>query len=144
MWFDFPTPFEKGNIVWIPKDAANIDWDSDGGFVLKGLSNWKSNEFIRKNGDNTDMNAFGYFVNIDGTVYYDVIYNYMNLEYYKGPYKANERILPALSKFLKGDIEVDLLMCIYRKVMLDVASDDIMLTSWYSKELLYESGMNEK
>lgn len=69
------------------------------------------------------------------------MYNYMDLEYYNGPYKLNEKILPALSKFIKGEIEVDFLLCVYRKVLLDVASDDIMLKSWYPKEMLEELGI---
>lgn len=67
--------------------------------------------------------------------------NYMDLEFYKGPYKMNERILPALSKYIKGEIPVDLLLCAYRKVLLDLAADDVMLKSWYSKDMLEEIGL---
>lgn len=141
LWFDFPTPFEKGDIVWVPKDEGWINWDCDGGFVLEGLSTWKPNDFIVRGGDNSDMNGYGMFVNPNGTVYHEVMANYMDLEFYKGPYKMNERILPALSKYIKGEIPVDLLLCAYRKVLLDLAADDVMLKSWYSKDLLEDIGI---
>lgn len=141
LWFDFPTPFKKGDIVWIPTDENEIEWDCDGGFVLSGLSTWNPSKFMKEFGDNSDMNGFGYFVNPNGTVYHEVMYNYMDLEYYHGPYKLNEKILPALSKFIKGEIEVDLLLCAYRKALIDVAADDVMLKSWYSEDMLKEIGL---
>lgn len=138
LWFDFPTPFKKGDIVWVPPCCGQMRYD--GGFVLNGLSTWNPAEYMIQSGDNTDMNGCGYFVNPDGTVYYEVMSNYMDLEYYNGPYKVNEKILPALSKFVKGEIEIDLLLCVYRKVLLDVVGDDSILKSWYSKEILEELG----
>lgn len=138
LWLDFPTPFKKGDIVWVPKSDRSINWDCDGGFVLKRLSTWEPLEFIAKHGDYTDMNGIGYFLNPDGTIYQEVMINYMDLEYYDGPYDRhpNERILPALSKYIKGEIELDLLLCAYKKVVLDIISDDIMLWSWYPKVML--------
>lgn len=141
MWFSFPTPFKKGDIVWMPKADGFINWDCDGGFVLDYLATWETPEYMKTSGDYTDMIAGGYFVNPNGTVYHEVAPSYMDLEYYEGPYKMNERILPALSRFVKGELHVDLLMCVYRKVLLDLAADDIMLKSWYSSSLLEELGI---
>ena len=141
LWFAFPTPFEKGDIVWVPKTEAQINWDCDGGFVLDRMSTWNPKEMITESGDNSDMMGYGFFVNPDGTIYHEVSMNYMDLEYYKGPYKMNERILPALSKFVKGEIPVDLLMCAYRRILLDIAADDAMLKGWYSAEILEELGL---
>ena len=144
LWFDFPTPFQKGDIVWVPEEEYNIVWNCDGGFVLTSLSTWDPPEFMKKSGDITDMNGWGYFVNPDGTVYHECMVNYMNLEFYKGPYKLNERILPALSKFVKGEIGVDLLLCAYRRILLDYAADDIMLRSWYAPDILKEIGIGDE
>lgn len=141
LWFDFPTPFKKGDIVWVPTDTNSIKWDCDGGFVLSGLSTWNASNFMKESGDYTDMNGYGYFVNDNGIIYHEVMHNYMDLEFYPGPYKLNEKILPALSKFIKGDIEVDFLLCAYRKVLLDVAADDVMLKSWYPEETVRELGL---
>lgn len=141
LWFDFPTPFKKGDIVWAPADKNAIRWDNDGAFVLTSLSTWDATEYIKKEGDITDMNGRGYFLNPDGTIYYECMINYMDLEYYNGPYDLNEKILPALSKFIKGEIEVDLLLCLYRKTLLDAAADDVLLRHWYSPEKLKELGV---
>ena len=143
MWFDFPTPFKKGDIVWVPADDQDIKWDCDGGFVLERLSTWEVEDWVKESGDNSDMNGYGYFVNPDGTVYREAMWNYMDLEFYRGPYKRNEKILPALSLFIKGEIGVDLLLCAYRKVLLDVAVDDVMLTSWYSADIIKKIGLME-
>ena len=142
MWFDFPTPFKKGDIVWVPCSENNIRWNCDGAFVLLGLSTWDANEYIRNSGDTSDMNGYGYFVNENGTIYREVMHNYMDLEYYYGPYKLNEKILPALSMYIKGEIEVDFLMCAYRKILLEIASDDSMLKSWYSEETVKKLGLD--
>lgn len=141
LWFDFPTPFKKGDIVWIPKDDNLIRWNMDGGFVLLDLITWMNCERVRDYGDNWDMCSYGYFVNENGTVYREVSVNYMDLEYYPGPYKLNEKILPALSKFVKGEIDLEYLLCAYRKTLLDVAADDIMMKSWLPEEMLEDIGL---
>ena len=141
LWFDFPTPFKKGDIVWAPADKNSIRRNNDSVFVLTSLSTWDATEYIKNKGDITDMNGRGYFLNPDGTIYYECMFNYMDLEYYNGPYELNEKILPALSKFIKGEIEVDLLLCLYRKTLLDVAADDVLLKNWYSSEKLKELGV---
>ncbi len=109
LWFDFPTPFKKGDIVWIP----TIDM----GFVLSSISTWGASECTRNNGDNTDMTAFGYCVGPNGVSYIDGGYNYMSLEYYKEPYKSEEQFLPVLSDYVKGKMEIDELLCKYREVL---------------------------
>lgn len=137
LWLNFPTPFAKGDIVWIPSKENKLGWDS-GAFVLDNMDTWNPVEGLEKWGDYSDMCGAGYFVNPNGTVYYESVCNYMELEYYPGPYKLNERILRPLSYYIQEKIEVDLLLCAYRNVLLDVAADDIMLKSWYPKELLKE------
>ena len=109
-----------------------------GGFVIKGLSTWNPIEYIAKHGDSSDLNGYGYFLNPEGTIYQEVMMNYMDLEYYEGPYNRheNERILPALSKYIKGEIELDFFLCAYRRVLLDIATNDVMLWSWYPKVML--------
>lgn len=140
LWFDFPTPFKKGDVVWIPPASGNVRRVGGDPFVLRGLSTWKPLNDVEV-ADNSDMNGYGYFANPNGTIYYEITGNYMDLEYYPEPYNLNEKILPVLGKFLKGEIEIDLLLCAYRKFLLDVASDDIMLSRWYPKKLLNDIGM---
>ena len=137
LWLNFPTPFAKGDIVWIPSKKNKLGWDS-GAFVLDNMDTWNPVEGLEKWGDYSDMCGAGYFVNPNGTVYYESVCNYMELEYYPGPYKLNEKILRPLSYYIQEKIEVDLLLCAYRKALLEVAADDIMLKSWYPKEMLKE------
>lgn len=144
MWFDFPTPFKRGSIVKENKGNHAVKWDCDGGMVLKEISTWNASNEIRKNGDYTDMNGYGYFVNPDGTVYQESMYHYMNLEYYNGPYEKNERILKAISMNLKGEADLDFLLCVYRRLLLENATDDIMLTNWFCSEDIEKVGINCK
>lgn len=137
LWLNFPTPFAKGDIVWIPSKENKLGLDS-GAFVLDNMETWNPVEGLEKWGDYSDMCGAGYFVNPNGTVYYESVCNYMELEYYPGPYKLNEKILRPLSYYIQEKIEMDLLLCAYRKVLLNVAADDIMLKRWYPKELLKE------
>lgn len=142
-WFDFPTPFEKGDIVWIPCEGVNSQLYGFRPFVLKGLSTWNPLEFVRNSGDNSDMNGYGFFVGGNGSVYQEVMQNYMDLEYYNGPFHKNEKILPALSQFVKGEIEIDLLLCAFRKVIFENAMADNCGMEWYPKEKLIEIGLIE-
>ena len=57
LWFDFPTPFKKGDIVWDPNKPDGI---CAGPFVttgicLDGIQNDKVKDNLRKDGDSTDM-----------------------------------------------------------------------------------------
>lgn len=141
LWFNFPTPFQKGDVVWEPKPKESIIWLCDGGFVLLGLESWEPSQDVLENGDNSDMVGFGYFVADNGNVYYEVMHNYMDLEYYTGPYKANERILPAVSRFVKGEIGLDFLLRIQRRLLVDMQMDGIWLENWSSNGLLEEIGL---
>ena len=144
MWFQFPVPFEKGDIlIELRKDLPPIRDEENGTFVLKGCTAWDEccNDFIRKCGDTTDMCASGHFQNDDGTVYDEVLYNYMDLTYYKGPFDGTKRFLKALGNFEKGKIGVELLLCAYRKVILDKMADDVMLKNWFDEEALELAGL---
>ncbi len=63
LWFDFPTPFQKGDIVWDPKKPDGI---CAGPFVTTGvcldeIQNDKVKDNLRRNGDSSDMCAGGFF-----------------------------------------------------------------------------------
>lgn len=133
-WFSFPTPFKKGDIVWEPKPDNMIRWDSDGPFVLEGLSTWNPIDHTVKYGDSSDMRAYGYFLNPNGTIYQDGMGNYMDLEYYDEPFEGDGRMLTAISKYLKDEINLEFLLCVYRRTLLDAAERDVMLTNWFPQE----------
>ena len=57
LFFVFPTPFQKGDIVWEP----NTQGYCKGPFVLTGVSGEAEASGHRRGGDNSDMTAWGYF-----------------------------------------------------------------------------------
>lgn len=114
MWFDFPTPFERGDILieagkpWNPFVLDDMfSWDSqrlrengfsaavaEGGDVLR--------ERLKKGGVSWDMeyHAWYYGIYTDG-LFSESGCNYMDLERYRGPLKDGYRCLKAVSSFLK-------------------------------------------
>ena len=107
LWFEFPTPFQKGDIVWNPDQPEGF---CAGPFVttgvcLDGIESDKTKENIRKNGDSSDMCAGGFFLNEDGSIYGECMSNYMDLEFYNKDLTGSNRTLIALSNFLKDEID---------------------------------------
>ena len=97
-FFVFPTPFQKGDIVWEP----NTQGYCKGPFVLTGVSGEAEAPGHRRGGDNSDMTAWGYFQDESGNIYHETMWNYMDLEYYRGPLTGKRRVLRALGNCLKG------------------------------------------
>ena len=131
LWFDFPTPFEKGDIIFDPENSDSKRF-CGGPFVVtdinmegldKNSSRYKS---IVQNGDSSDMNARGYFQHLDGTTYYEVMSNYMDCEYFRGDLTGKWRILKAMSNFLKGNIDEGLLVCAYHQILMEEFAKDNM------------------
>ena len=138
MWFDFPTPFGKGDIVVSKYSPWGWNLYADEPFVLMLLCSWGSNEYKingipekmgcyktadgfreyhRENGDGTDMTAHGYFQNEDGSIYYECMHHYLDLEYYREEPQGTRRILKAFSSFEKEEIDSDLLAIAYYTIM---------------------------
>ena len=120
LWFNFPTPFKKGDIL-CQYDSAGEETSGfcRGPFVMKGITPDDVRDWTRKNGDTSDMNAWGYFQDPDGTIYHEVMFNYMDLEYYRGELTGKRRILKALGNFLKGEIDIELMCRAYHYLMCD-------------------------
>ena len=140
MWFDFSVPFEKGDIViekTLPYPKERIPEKC--AFVLTGVTPWNYDDvkrYVKKNGDNSDMNAWGYFQDEDGRIYNEVMHNYMNLEKYEGPITGKTRLLKALSEYVKGNIELTLLLSTYRKIIIEEFLYDPMIEGWFTEEQL--------
>lgn len=122
MWFVCPTPFVRGDIVYAPNIARTYPPTPDSEpFVLDRLcyENADSRYFSNKydHGDCTDMTAVGYFQDDDGKIYMECMHDYLSLEYYNGRIDSKLRILKALSKYLKEEIPLDLLLNAYDIVM---------------------------
>lgn len=119
LWFDFPTPFKRGDIVW---DPCRPEGYCAGPFVLtyvclEEIGDERARENIRQHGDTTDMCAGGYFQDPDGGLYYENMWNYMNLEFYDRELIGPARTLIPLSNCLKGRIDAGLLATAYHQIM---------------------------
>ena len=104
MFFDVPTPFNKGDIVTETNGTYCTPSYYEQTFVLTSIiTNDKEN--MTKNSDcfgSADMTAHGYFVDSYGELYGDCINNYLDLEYSKG--ESFTPLLLATSDFVKGKI----------------------------------------
>ena len=142
LWFSFSVPFKKGDIVIERRDQRYPGHTFTGGpFVLTHIASWDKNH-RKEVGDNTDMIAGGHFLNEDGTVFDEVTDNYMNCEYYRGSFDGVRRLLKTISSFEKGEIGLMLLLTAYRHILLDYASDDVLL-QWFTKEGLTMAGLDD-
>lgn len=107
LWFDFPVPFHKGDILHDPSYKGGY---CGGPFVMTEIatSNLPEDEILRlkKNGDKTDMNAWGYFLNPDGSFYEEVMFNYMDCEYYTEKLAGKETILESLSCYVTNELDL--------------------------------------
>jgi hypothetical protein len=146
MWFDFPTPFRKGDIIWNPEWPSNRHMCS-GPFVtlgvgLEGIENESVKENIRKYGDDSDMTAGGYFAFENGEIYREVTHNYMDMEFYpKRPEGAIRTLIP-ISNFLRGQIDLDLCVRAYHKIMMETLDNDARILD-YMDEGLVLAGLKE-
>lgn len=138
MWFDFPTPFKKGDIVVSKYSPFGYNLCGDEPFVLTNLCSWGSEQLRqnrysdhdkryvwadrqllrhRKSAGGTDMTAYGYFQNEDGSIYYESMHHYIDLEYYREEPQGTRRILKAFSSFEKEEFGSDLLAISYHTLM---------------------------
>lgn len=105
LWFDFPTPFKKGDIVW------NKHYKFTPVVLLFNSYEDLSKEgykCLREIGDETDM-TYEYYCLIDSdSIFRDIDYNYMDLEYYPYELTGKDKALLPISRFLKGDIDIGL------------------------------------
>lgn len=138
LWFDFPTPFHKGDIVW---DTRIPDGLCDGPFVttgvcLDGIESDQVKDNLRNNGDTTDMCAGGYFLAEDGTIYSECMSNYMDLEYYEKELTGSQRTLIALSNFIKGEIDPALFARAYHQIITNGYANDSMPQDYLKSGLI--------
>lgn len=122
MWFVCPTPFVRGDVVYAPNIArTDLPTPDSEPFVLDRLCYENADERYFSNkydhGDSTDMTANGYFQDDDGKIFMECMHDYLSLEYYNGRLDGKLRILKALSKYLKREVPLDLLLNAYDIVM---------------------------
>ena len=112
-WFQSPTPFQRGDIVWDTESKIPFVLD----FVCYQEADPCSIARWEREGDETDMTASGYFIEESGQVFHNVRDNYLSLEYYPKKPEGAKRILKALSSYLKKEIDLALLLNIYTMIL---------------------------
>ena len=100
LWYDFPIPFEEGDIV--------CDTLRKTPFVLTGTVPWYKQEQAKRDGkpregcDYSDMIAYGYaYDENDAFLDDDYTCDYLNLEHYTGELKGGEKLLEYYGRYLK-------------------------------------------
>lgn len=127
LWFKFPVPFKRGDIVFEQRPYHPDDREPvviDGIIVPYG---WDEEEYIKKHkeyGDIFDMNIWGYAAATEWAsgfcgAYRQVWHSYMNAEYYRDELEGYNRMLKPISSWLKGEFndELDLLLAGYHHIM---------------------------
>lgn len=126
MWFDFPTPFQRGDLLiqktppylYVQRPCASLRRY----FVLESLSTWDNSQMakhgfsagelsrydyhrivkrLQNHGDYTDMSFLAYFLE-DGKLVWDNRSWYLSLERYTGPLPENQRLLQSISDTIQG------------------------------------------
>ena len=141
-----PTPFKKGDILTSKEpDTRNLGENGDI-FVLDYLSTWRENikEYLAKgNHDSSDMVGYGYYLYDDKAQFiYDNKWNYDSFEYYKGELEGNNRILKAISSYLKGEIGIELLIHAYD--VFKIESINKAMPDFYTDEGLKKAGFSDE
>lgn len=132
LWFDCPMPFKRGDILVSKHTPFTQNFITDEPFVLVNMSRWgskelKANGFPYKGkwreynqeadkllaryteyGSDMDMCAYGYFQRDDGSVYFECMHGYLDLEYCREELKGLRRILKVFSAAEKEEISHDL------------------------------------
>lgn len=118
IWLSLPTPFTKGDIVQTVRGKYTRPASYDGKFVLTSICTQSNRaEYYKENADGSDMTAHGYFIGNAGDVNHECIHNYMNLEYVKLNLLNEDRLMQPLSAYLKGEIDLALLLGAHRIII---------------------------
>ena len=143
MWFDFPVPFKKGDILYDP-----LNWNYgkfwSGPFVYTECATDIAKEKGRPLHDNTDMVAWGEFQNEDGILYRECMHDYTSLEYYPADMLTGfKRALIAYSNFVKGELEDELFAKAYAYILADEHAKDLK-PRYYTEEGMRLAGLDRQ
>lgn len=140
LWFDFPTPFESGDIVWNKHYKFTPVVFLFNSYIDLSKEGYKR---LRETGDETDM-TYEYYCMIDNDIIFtDIDYNYIDLEYY--PYKltGKDKALLPISRFLKGDIDIGLCCNAFHNLSLADYMEKSM-PKGYTDEIMKELGIKNE
>jgi len=147
--FVCPIPFKRGDIVYAPLQREIYSPYADEPFVFRNvwyenMSEEETEKFVNaKYSDSADMVAYGFFQNVDGSIYNECMHDYLSLEYYDGNLDCKKRILKAVSNFLKGEISIDLLVNAYHILMNEENTKEILEKQHFTDEGLRLAGLKK-
>lgn len=152
MWFAFPTPFKRGDILYWKSSPKGWYCPFNQFYVLDSLSTWGTREMsengfaandskkgdrllqnLLKDGDVTDMSFSAYSVE-DGQIIFDNASWYLSLEHFDGALSEAQRMLYPVSDLLTGKIRLNLFLDILRVIRAD---EEVKSTAWIRENLLY-------
>jgi len=140
LYLDIPIPFKKGDIVWDKyyKFTPVV-------FLSICYENISNEDYIRlkKTGDETDMTYESYCMIDSNTIFRDIDYNYMDLEYYPYELIGKDMALLPISRFLKGDIDIGLCCNAFHNLSLADYMEKSMPRG-YTDEIMKELGIKNE
>ena len=141
LWFHFPAPFKKGDIIYDPLKYQRRACEAL--LVMESCTPLSYEEDGRTHTDSSDMNVWGYFQNaVRGTIFSEVTSNYMDYELFpEDQLTGKRRILKALGNLIKGEIDIDLFIHAYHIIMLEETRNELMPRGWYTDEDLKLAGI---
>ena len=129
---DFPIPFKKGDIVQYYNCKF---YPNNTPFVFSDIPNPKEYEnelWVPR--QVSRMLTKGYFQSSsNGSIFTDIKYCYMDLEYYRGEFSGKRRILKGLSNFIKGEIDIGLYSRAYSTILNEEYAKEIKPKSYTEK-----------
>ena len=142
-----PTPFKKGDILISSNPLAPSNYGDNGSiFVLDYLSTWRENikEYLAKgNSDSSDMIGYGYYLYENEAKFtYDNKWDYDSFEFYNGKLEGNNRILKAISSYLKDEISMELLIHAYDIFKIESIKKE--MPDFYTDEGLKKAGFSDR
>ena len=112
LMFKLPVPFQKGDIIWVPNTMI---------YPIVVESNTPSAFDIEKWGQTSDLNEiilFGYSQHDNGNIERNICTDYLDFEYYPSEKLTDKHdMIRALSDFMKGKIDIGMLMRTYRGIL---------------------------
>ena len=149
--FFFPTPFQKGDILWDP--TAMVGGQLSPRVFLSTYLEAEpeeKREKILQRGDIDYMGVHGYHIDPEigftftdmeavettGNALYNFM-NYMNLEYFPFELKNEYRILKAVSSYVKGEIHLPLFAQAYHQIL----NEEAVSANLERLELGYDLGL---
>ena len=138
MWFSFPHPFEKGDILRQANCLYRHPYEPP--FVMTSICTEDEREYC----DGSDMTAHGYFLERDGHIYHECVHNYMNLERVPPEMARRERLLVPISRYLKGEIDLALLLGSHKIMCYEQLIDETKGMLNYTQEGFELAGIEKK